>query len=73
MNSSDECWMLNGPVGLRITRPSKNAQRIAEVSHGHPKLERVIYPGGISGGAGEKAACKKIYIMYYRKTLWHRR
>jgi methionine-gamma-lyase len=43
----DECWMLNGrlpTVGLRMNRQSKNAQRIAEALHGHPKIERVIYP-----------------------------
>jgi methionine-gamma-lyase len=43
----DECWMLNGrlpTVGLRMTRQSKNAQRIAEALQGHPKIDRVIYP-----------------------------
>lgn len=43
----DECWMLNGrlpTVGLRMNRQSKNAQRIAEALHGHPKISRVIYP-----------------------------
>ncbi len=43
----DECWMLNGrlpTVGLRMNRQSKNAQRIAEALHRHPKIERVIYP-----------------------------
>lgn len=43
----DECWMLNGrlpTVGLRMNRQSKNAQRIAEALHGHPKIDRVIYP-----------------------------
>lgn len=43
----DECWMLNGrlpTVGLRMNRQSKNAQRIAEALHRHPKIDRVIYP-----------------------------
>jgi methionine-gamma-lyase len=43
----DECWMLNGrlpTVGLRMNRQSKNAQRIAEALHGHPKIDWVIYP-----------------------------
>ena len=52
----DECWMLNGrlpTVGLRMNRQSKNAQRIAEALHGHPKIDRVIYPNLIRRpGAG---------------------
>jgi cystathionine beta-lyase/cystathionine gamma-synthase len=43
----DECWMLDSrlpTVALRMNRQSKNAQRIAEALHGHPKLSRVIYP-----------------------------
>src|ERR1041384_2129345 len=43
----DECWMLDGrlpTVQLRMNRQSKNAQRLAEALHGHPKLSRVIYP-----------------------------
>jgi len=43
----DECWLLDGrlpTVSLRMNRQSKNAQRIAEALHGHPKLQRVIYP-----------------------------
>ncbi|MGD1210908.1 MAG: PLP-dependent transferase [Candidatus Acidiferrales bacterium] len=43
----DECWMLGGrlpTVGLRMTRASKNAQRIAEHLAGHPKTSRVFYP-----------------------------
>ncbi len=43
----DECWLLNTrlpTVVLRMNRQSKNAQRIAESLHGHPALERVIYP-----------------------------
>ncbi len=43
----DECWMLDGrlpTVALRMNRQSKNAQRLAESLHGHPKLRRVIYP-----------------------------
>jgi methionine-gamma-lyase len=43
----DECWMLDGrlpTVELRMTRQSKNAQRIAEALAGHPKIERFYYP-----------------------------
>ena len=43
----DECWMLDGrlpTVSLRMNRQSKNAQRLAEALHGHPKLSRVMYP-----------------------------
>ena len=43
----DECWMLDGrlpTVSLRMNRQSKNAQRLAEALHGHPKLSGVIYP-----------------------------
>jgi len=43
----DECWMLDGrlpTVSLRMNRQSKNAQRIAEALHGHPKIRRVLYP-----------------------------
>lgn len=43
----DECWMLDGrlpTVRLRMTRQSKNAQRIAEALHGHKKIARVLYP-----------------------------
>ncbi len=43
----DECWLLNTrlpTVPLRMNKQSKNAQRIAEALHGHPALERVIYP-----------------------------
>jgi len=43
----DECWMLDGrlpTVALRMNRQSKNAQRIAEALHGHPKIARVLYP-----------------------------
>lgn len=43
----DECWLLNTrlpTVSLRMNKQSKNAQRIAEGLHGHPALERVIYP-----------------------------
>ncbi|HXA78931.1 MAG TPA: PLP-dependent transferase [Candidatus Acidoferrales bacterium] len=43
----DECWMLSGrlpTVGLRMTRASKNAQRIAEHLAEHPKTKRVYYP-----------------------------
>jgi cystathionine beta-lyase/cystathionine gamma-synthase len=43
----DECWMLDSrlpTVSLRMTRQSKNAQRLAEALHGHKHLESVIYP-----------------------------
>lgn len=43
----DECWMLGGrlpTVGLRMTRASKNAQRIAEHLANHPKIKRTLYP-----------------------------
>src|SRR5271155_3309798 len=43
----DECWMLTGrlpTVGLRMTRASKNGQRIAEHLARHPKIRRVYYP-----------------------------
>ncbi len=43
----DECWMLGGrlpTVRLRMTRASKNAQRIAERLAEHPKVARVFYP-----------------------------
>jgi cystathionine beta-lyase/cystathionine gamma-synthase len=43
----DECWMLDGrlpTVGLRMTRQSKNAQRIAEGLAGHRAIERFYYP-----------------------------
>ena len=43
----DECWLLTGrlpTVDLRMTRASKNAQRIAEQLAGHPKVKHVYYP-----------------------------
>lgn len=43
----DECWMLDGrlpTVGLRMSRASKNAQRIAERLATHPAVKRVFYP-----------------------------
>ncbi len=43
----DECWILNtrlSTVELRMSRQSKNAQRIAERLAQHPKVERVYYP-----------------------------
>lgn len=43
----DECWLLNSrlpTVELRMTRQSKNAQRIAEALAGHPRIERLYYP-----------------------------
>ncbi len=43
----DECWMLDGrlpTVSLRMNRQSKNAQRLAERLHGHPRIRKVLYP-----------------------------
>jgi methionine-gamma-lyase len=43
----DECWLLNSrlpTVELRMTRQSKNAQRIAETLASHHRVERVHYP-----------------------------
>jgi methionine-gamma-lyase len=43
----DECWMLDGrlpTVGLRMSRQSKNAQRIAESLASHPAVGRFHYP-----------------------------
>ena len=43
----DECWMLDGrlpTVVLRMTRASKNAQRIAEALQGHAKIDKIYYP-----------------------------
>jgi cystathionine beta-lyase/cystathionine gamma-synthase len=43
----DECWLLNSrlpTVELRMTRQSKNAQRIAEALAGHPRIARLHYP-----------------------------
>ena len=43
----DECWILDSrlpTVSLRMNRQSKNAQRLAEALHGHPKIAKVIYP-----------------------------
>lgn len=43
----DECWLLESrlpTVILRMTRQSKNAQRIAERLAHHPKLTKVHYP-----------------------------
>lgn len=43
----DECWILNSrlpTVELRMTRQSKNAQRIAEALAEHPKIEKLYYP-----------------------------
>lgn len=43
----DECWLLNSrlpTVELRMTRQSKNAQRIVESLAGHPRIARVHYP-----------------------------
>jgi cystathionine beta-lyase/cystathionine gamma-synthase len=43
----DECWILNSrlpTVELRMTRQSKNAQRIVEGLVGHPRIEKLFYP-----------------------------
>lgn len=43
----DECWMLDGrlpTVALRMTRASKNAERIATTLARHPKVKHVFYP-----------------------------
>jgi len=43
----DECWILNSrlpTVELRMTRQSKNAQRIVEGLVGHPRIEKLLYP-----------------------------
>jgi cystathionine beta-lyase/cystathionine gamma-synthase len=43
----DECWLLNSrlpTVELRMTRQSKNAQRIVEALSGHPRIARLHYP-----------------------------
>jgi len=43
----DECWMLDGrlpTVELRMTRQSKNAQRIAESLADHPAIASLHYP-----------------------------
>lgn len=43
----DECWILNSrlpTVELRMTRQSKNAQRIAEALAGHPRIAKLHYP-----------------------------
>ncbi len=44
---ADESWILDSrlsTVGLRMTRQSKNAQRIAERLADHPRVGRVFYP-----------------------------
>ncbi|HEY3496739.1 MAG TPA: aminotransferase class I/II-fold pyridoxal phosphate-dependent enzyme, partial [Polyangiaceae bacterium] len=43
----DECWLLNSrlpTVELRMTRQSKNAQRIVEGLADHPRIEKLHYP-----------------------------
>ena len=43
----DECWIIDTrlpTVILRMNRQSKNAQRLAEELHGHPKIRTVYYP-----------------------------
>jgi cystathionine beta-lyase/cystathionine gamma-synthase len=43
----DECWILNSrlpTVELRMSRQSKNAQRIVEGLVGHPRIEKLYYP-----------------------------
>lgn len=44
---ADEAWILDSrlsTVGLRMTRQSKNAQRIAERIAANPRVKRVFYP-----------------------------
>lgn len=43
----DECWMLDSrlpTVELRMSRQSKNAQRVAETLAGHRKVKKMYYP-----------------------------
>jgi methionine-gamma-lyase len=43
----DECWMLDSrlpTVELRMTRQSKNAQRIVETLANHPRIAKLHYP-----------------------------
>jgi cystathionine beta-lyase/cystathionine gamma-synthase len=43
----DECWILDSrlpTVELRMSRQSKNAERIVEGLGGHPRLEKIYYP-----------------------------
>lgn len=43
----DECWILDtrlSTVLLRMNRQSKNAQKIAEALHNHPKIRKIYYP-----------------------------
>jgi cystathionine beta-lyase/cystathionine gamma-synthase len=43
----DECWLLNSrlpTVELRMTRQSKNAQRIVEELADHPRIAKLHYP-----------------------------
>jgi methionine-gamma-lyase len=43
----DECWMLDSrlpTVELRMTRQSKNAQRVVEAILNHPKIQKLYYP-----------------------------
>ena len=49
----DECWMLDhrlSTVGLRMTRASKNAGRIAAALEHHSKIARVFYPALLPAG-----------------------
>ncbi len=49
----DECWMLDNrlpTVGLRMSRSSKNASRIAQALAHHAKIERVLYPALLPEG-----------------------
>lgn len=43
-----DAWLLTRSLrtlGLRVQRHSENARRLAEYFEGHPKVERVYYPG----------------------------
>jgi cystathionine beta-lyase/cystathionine gamma-synthase len=44
----DECWLLDSrlpTVSLRMNKQSKNAERIVRALFGHPRVERIHYPG----------------------------
>ena len=43
----DECWILDArlpTVDLRMSRQSKNAERVVDILAKHPKVERLYYP-----------------------------
>jgi cystathionine beta-lyase/cystathionine gamma-synthase len=57
-----DCWLtLRGikTLGVRMERHSANAQRIAEFLNGHPRVERVLYPG-LSDHAGHTVARRQM-------------